>query len=177
MGMETLQWVLAGLTIFAGAGVVLGKNPVICALSLMVTMFLTGLLYFSQGAYFPGVVQILVYAGAISVLFIFIVMLLDLKPTRVILPGRSFIIGLALLAAGVFGLSLFMLLAPTLKGNSLMNEFLSVEGEQSVMTAKSISMNLLTRYMLPFQATALLILAALMGAIVVGRAGQKKEQP
>jgi NADH-quinone oxidoreductase subunit J len=173
MGLEILQWTIAAFTVMAALGVVLGKNPVVCALSLMVTMFLTGLLYFAQGAYFPGVVQILIYAGAISVLFIFIVMLLDLKPTRILIPGRKLIIGLGFLAAGTLGLALLFLVYPTFKGTSLVSE---LDVEPVLLSAQKISVNLLTKYMMPFQATALLILAALMGAVMIGRAGQRKDR-
>ena len=168
-----LLYVLIGLTLLAGIGVISAKSPVVSAMFLMVTMFMTGLLYFSQGSFFPGVVQILIYAGAISVLFIFIVMLLDLKPSRVMIPGRNIVIGLAVGAGLLLALGIFLLVLPGANQSSLVTEVLSIDNQEQ-FNAKSISLNLLTKYMIPFQATTLLLLAALIGAIMIGRAGRRK---
>ena len=173
--MQILTYVLVALSIMSGLGVILSRSAVVSAMSLMVTMFLTGLLYFSQGSYFPAVVQILIYAGAISVLFIFIVMLLDLKPSRVLIPSRKIVVFCAVLAGLFFAFSLLFLILPGVSRSSLVGELMSSEGDVGLFNAKSISLNLLTKYMLPFQATTLLLLAAMMGAILIGRAGRKKE--
>ena len=65
--------------LFFGGMVVLNRNPVASALSLVVSFLALAALYVSLDAYFIGVIQILVYAGAVMVLFLFIIMLLDLK--------------------------------------------------------------------------------------------------
>jgi NADH-quinone oxidoreductase subunit J len=173
--MQTLSYVLMVLTVLSAVSVVSARSPVVSALSLMVTMFLTGLLYFSQGSYFPAVVQILIYAGAISVLFIFIVMLLDLRPSRILIPSRKAVIALASLVGVFFGACLLFLVLPAVDRPSLVGEFLSTEADSAQFSAHSISTTLLTKYMLPFQATTLLILAAMVGAISIGRAARKKE--
>ena len=67
------------MMLFFGAMVVLNRNPVASALSLVVSFLALAALYVSLDAYFIGVIQILVYAGAVMVLFLFIIMLLDLK--------------------------------------------------------------------------------------------------
>jgi NADH-quinone oxidoreductase subunit J len=174
--MLTLTYVLMGLTILAALNVVWARSPVMSALSLMVTMFLTGLLYFSQGSYFPAVVQILIYAGAISVLFIFIVMLLDLRPSRILIPSRKVVIFFAALVGLLFGLSLLILVMPGVDRSSLVGELVSTDADNAAQfSALSVSTTLLTKYMLPFQATTLLLLAAMIGAILIGRASRKKE--
>src|SRR2546425_7127180 len=74
-----LFWTFALLTLVFGAAVVLNRNPVASALSLVVSFLGLAALFMSLDAYFIGIIQVLVYAGAVMVLFLFIIMLLDLR--------------------------------------------------------------------------------------------------
>jgi len=74
-----LFWIFVAVMLFFGGMVVLNRNPVASALSLVVSFLALAALYVSLDAYFIGVIQILVYAGAVMVLFLFIIMLLDLR--------------------------------------------------------------------------------------------------
>src|ERR1700747_569698 len=74
-----LFWTFVAIMLFFAGMVVLNRNPVASALSLVVSFMALAALYVSLDAYFIGVIQILVYAGAVMVLFLFIIMLLDLK--------------------------------------------------------------------------------------------------
>src|SRR5919198_3273705 len=74
-----LFWVFALLMLVFGASVVVNRNPVASALSLVVSFLGLAALFVSLDAFFIGVIQVLVYAGAVMVLFLFIIMLLDLK--------------------------------------------------------------------------------------------------
>ena len=74
-----LFWIFALLTLIFGAAVVINRNPVASALSLVVSFLGLAALFMSLNAYFIGIIQVLVYAGAVMVLFLFIVMLLDLR--------------------------------------------------------------------------------------------------
>src|ERR1700747_2353708 len=74
-----LFWIFALLTVIFGAAVILNRNPVASALSLVVSFLGLAALFVSLNAYFIGVIQVLVYAGAVMVLFLFIIMLLDLR--------------------------------------------------------------------------------------------------
>lgn len=169
-----LQYVFAALTLVCACLVVLGKNPVISAMALMGTLFSTGILYFSLQSYFIGAVQILIYAGAISVLFIFIVMLLDLSPLRLKIPGRSFVHGLAALAGLlILGATLAAVL-PALQQPGLMGFLEAVSESPQATGPLAISLRFLSKYMIPFQMTALLLLAAVMGVVVLGRPGRPK---
>lgn len=165
--MESLslyQIIVAALTVIAALNVLLAKNPVVSAMSLMATLFMTGALYFGLGAFFIGAVQVLIYAGAISVLFVFIVMLLDMRPSLVAIPGRTLKVTLMSLAGLVFaaGLGLVVCGAPLQS---------MTEGDPATAsTSLSIAARFLSRYMLPFEVTGLLIFAAVMGAILIGRA-------
>src|SRR3954454_22792937 len=77
-----LFWVFAVLTVIFGMAVVLNRNPVASALSLVVCFLGLAALFVSLNAFFVGVIQILVYAGAVMVLFLFIIMLLDLRAEK-----------------------------------------------------------------------------------------------
>src|SRR5213083_2710220 len=74
-----LFWIFALLTLIFGAAVVINRNPVASALSLVMSFLGLAALFMSLNAYFIGIIQVLVYAGAVMVLFLFIVMLLDLR--------------------------------------------------------------------------------------------------
>src|ERR1039457_4575734 len=78
-----LFWIFAGLMLVFGAGVVLNRNPVASALSLVVSFLGLAALFMSLDAYFIGIIQVLVYAGAVMVLFLFIIMLLDLRAEKI----------------------------------------------------------------------------------------------
>jgi NADH-quinone oxidoreductase subunit J len=169
------HWIAGGLAIASALLVVLSGNPVISAMGLMAALFLTGGLYFGLGALFIGVVQILIYAGAIAVLFVFIVMLLDLKRFRVRIPGRQW----AVVLAGVSGLGLFAGLFINVLPGAGVGLASSDELNQIALLAndaKTISLHFISKYMLPFQVANFLILAAVIGSIIFGKfAVQKKE--
>ncbi len=74
-----LFWIFALLLLIFGAAVIFNRNPVASALSLVVSFLALAALFISLNAYFIGIIQVLVYAGAIMVLFLFIIMLLDLR--------------------------------------------------------------------------------------------------
>src|SRR5213593_3669957 len=74
-----LFWVFAVLTLMFGAAVVVNRNPVASALSLVVSFLGLSALFMSLDAFFVGIIQVLVYAGAVMVLFLFIIMLLNLR--------------------------------------------------------------------------------------------------
>ncbi len=163
------HWVIGVLTVAAALVVVLSRNAVVSAMSLMATLFLTGTLFFGMGFYFIGAAQILIYAGAISVLFVFIVMLLDMKPLSVSIPGRA--VGTALAGIGAllifasFGLSMLK----SGVGDSASGAAMTEASQPLHLEAKSIALQFLSKYMFPFQLTGLLILAAVIGVIVLGR--------
>src|SRR6516165_70083 len=77
-----LFWIFALMTLIFGAAVVLNRNPVASALSLVVSFLGLAALFVSLDAYFIGIIQVLVYAGAVMVLFLFIIMLLDLQAEK-----------------------------------------------------------------------------------------------
>lgn len=156
------------LTLIAALTVVLSHNPVVSAMALMGTLFATGTLYFGMGSFFVGAVQILIYAGAISVLFVFIVMLLDMKPLRIRIPGRT---TARVISIGTAIFLFFSLTLGILQGTlqSAVSSDAVAETVNLSMSARGISAQFLSTFMFPFQITGLLILAAIIGVILLGR--------
>jgi NADH-quinone oxidoreductase subunit J len=146
-----------------GISVVVQTHPISSALSLIGVMASLAVLYLLLGAEFIAMAQIIVYAGAIMVLFIFVIMLLNAgaearqghSRTAIILGVPSLIAFLGLIA---FGVERFF---PT--GSNVVFGSFTGGGPQQVGTA------LFTKYLLPFEVTSVLILIAILGAIVLAR--------
>ncbi len=164
---SVLQIILAFLTLVTSLSVIIGKNPVVSAIMLMATLFLTGAMYFGLGHFFLGAVQILIYAGAISVLFVFIVMLLDMKPMFLNIPGRAVSVVGAWIAALTVGAGLFLASLATFTQNGV--QALGESTAADSTAPATISLHFLSQYQIPFQVAGLLILGAVMGAIVLGK--------
>jgi len=167
--METLtnlEIVIGALALLSSLMVVLSPNPIVSAIGLLGSLFLTGGLYFAMGSYFIGAAQILIYAGAIAVLFVFIVMLLDIKPLTTRIPGRTAIIALGGLA-GLFFVAAAVV-ATIKSGGSITvgsNDPVAVASLSPIEIARLF----VSKYMVAFQMTGFLILAAIIGAILLGR--------
>jgi NADH-quinone oxidoreductase subunit J len=153
--------VLALLTIAAALMVVLHRNPVYSALGLVATLFFIAVFFLGLDAHLVGFLQIIVYAGAIVVLFLFVIMLLNLQvEPRTFAPRGMLVaggIGGALLAALIVGA---VLRAPALTGPALPADYGGTE---------PIATRLFTSYLLPFELTSVLLLVAIVGAVVLGR--------
>jgi len=80
--MLSIFYIFAGLSVLGAVGVLFLKNPIHCALSLVGTFFCLGSIYVMLNAEFVAVIQVLIYAGAIMVLFLFVLMLLSSKDTE-----------------------------------------------------------------------------------------------
>ena len=158
---ELLFWAFAVLAVGGALGMVLNvRNAVAGAMSLVMTMVALGGIYVLLDAYLIGVLQILVYAGAIVVLFLFVVMLLNLRgeqlgPERIKL-GKAF----GVLVAGVLLLQLLWLV-PDLPA--------AAELRPGFGGYRDVGMTLFTDWVLAFEATSLLLLAAMIGAVVLAK--------
>jgi len=143
--------------------VVLQKHPIASALSLVGVMASIAVLYLQLGAEFIAMAQIIVYAGAVMVLFIFVIMLLNAGAES--RSGRSWM-------AQLFGVPLLVALVGVLGFAAMKGfpdagnvKFDSFQGG----TAEKIGYALFTDYLLPFEVTSVLILVAILGAIVLAR--------
>jgi NADH-quinone oxidoreductase subunit J len=164
---------LFGLIAIASAlGFVTRKSPVSAALWLVNTMFCLAVLYVMLDAPFIGVIQVLVYAGAIMVVFVFVVMLLNLGKESVGGDVR----GLAgRLGGGAIGLALVAFLWAAHKGTPLASVAIAPDSLAIAQHAEGavapIAQPLFTDYLLAFEVTSVLLLVAIIGAVVVGRRG------
>lgn len=153
----------AAVAIASGIGLIVSRSPVSGALWLVLNLFCVAALYITMNARFIGVIQILVYAGAIMVLFLFVIMLLNLAalPKLQSLNRKlavAFLLGMAILAQLTYVLagSLDLLPAPTMP-------------DAASGSASALGKELLTRYALPLEITGILLLVATIGAVLLAR--------
>lgn len=165
---------LFGLLAVASAlAFVTRKSPVSAALWLVATMFSLAALYVMLDAHFIGAIQVLVYAGAIMVVFLFVVMLLNLgEPTELADVGRIW----WKLAAGAMGLVLLSFLGAQMRGGTVdavaARAISAYDARQTLATEGAVGVvagPLFTEYLLAFELTSVLLLAAIMGSVVLGR--------
>jgi len=158
-------FLLAAAAIMAALGMLLSRNPVNSALALILNLFCVAGLYLTLNAEFIGVVQVIVYAGAIMVLFLFVIMLLNLEAlprlqdfdARV---GLGFAGGTALLALLTYVLARSLGAVP----EATIGTDAAASG-----SARAIARELFTTYALPFEIIGLLLLVATIGAVMIAK--------
>jgi len=158
----TVFFILATLLVVFAATVVLHPSPVYSALSLVLVMCLLAVYFFFLGAHLIGWLQIIVYAGAVMVLFLFVIMLLNLQtdPYENQKPSLRLAAGLG---GAVLIVELFLLLtsAPTQESAASLPE--------NFGTIQALSEKLFTDYLIPFEVTSILLLVAAVGAVVLAK--------
>lgn len=170
--MEALFfWVFAIGMLLSGASVILNRNPVGSALSLVVTMCFLSALFALLNAYLLAAIQILVYAGAVMVLFLFIIMLLDLKAEeRSRYRWFSLVLGLGL--ALFFSYEVSLVLRHGVPMGSVAQNAVPVAAGSDVVT---IGRLLFTKYLLPFEVVGVLLLVATVGVVLLSKRDSKPE--
>ncbi len=166
-----LFWVFALMTLIFGAAVVINRNPVASALSLVVSFLGLAALFMSLNAYFVGIIQVLVYAGAVMVLFLFIIMLLNLQAEE-----RRRINWLA--AAGGIAVAVILLIEIFLtigRFEAARQTFPSLS-ESTTDDVRSIGAALFRNYNLPFQILGVLVLVATIGVVLLSKRRPAKLQ-
>ena len=152
---------LAAFTVASALTVIIHRNPIYSALGLVSTLFLLAVLFVGLDAQMVAVLQIIVYAGAIVVLFLFVIMLLNLQ-----VEERSFaappLIGVAALGGLAMGVLVILAIVRTQLGSP-------VPVHAGFGGTEALAERLFTVYLLPFELTSLLLLVAIVGAVVVGR--------
>src|SRR6266480_3553255 len=167
-----LFWAFALMMLVFGAAVVINRNPVASALSLVVSFLALAALFMSLDAYFIGIIQVLVYAGAIMVLFLFIIMLLDLRAEKLrkinwIASAGGVAVALALIIQIFAVVGRFQLAKQPFP--PLVRHVLSgVEGSTSDDVHR-IGLLLFGNYNLPFQIIGIVILVATIGVVMLSR--------
>jgi NADH-quinone oxidoreductase subunit J len=166
--METVVFLIFALLALASSlVVVMHKNPVYSTMSLVVTLFSVAVLFVLLGAPFIAAIQILVYTGAILVLFLFVIMLLNITREESSVSQQKVQAGGALLGALVFGGMLALL-------------FWNAQRPMDPMTQELVSMKGLARemfgeFLLPFEIVGMLLLVAVIGATVAARKPPKPD--
>jgi NADH-quinone oxidoreductase subunit J len=156
-------YVFGLIAIASALAFVTRKSPVAAALWLVSTMFCLAVLYVMLDAQFIGAIQVLLYAGAIMVVFLFVVMLLNLGHV----PGCGEIKRLwPRLLAGAAGILLLAELS-ALGRQQLPRELLEPAASSNVVT--TVAGPLFNEYLLPFEVTSVLLLAAIIGAVVLAK--------
>jgi NADH-quinone oxidoreductase subunit J len=166
LNVELAFYSAAAVAIAATLGVITGKNPVHALLYLIVSLLSVAVIFFAIGASFAGALEIIVYAGAIMVLFIFVVMMLNLGP-QVIEQER-----LWLKPTSWFGPSLLSLALLAVLGYALLHSHGGVAGVTPV-TPKDVGIALYGPYLLVVELASMLLLAALVTAYHIGRNTEK----
>jgi len=153
-------WLLAILSVVSALVVILHRSPVYCALALVNTLFLIAAMFVMLDAHLVAFLQVIVYAGAIMVLFLFVIMLLS-AGDEVRLEGRG---GLRLAATLTVAALAFELgaLVVAKRGEN-------VALPASFGSTEALAERLFTRHVLPFEITSLLLMVAVVGAVVLAR--------
>jgi len=168
-GALVLFWAFAGLALASALACITRRSPVASALWLVVTLFALAALFVLLDAQFIAVLQLLVYAGAIMVLFLFVIMLLNLgRPGPMDVKGPVGV-GTAFLLGGVLLFQLWILRQAALPASIQLppGSMARLQQEQGLVAA--IAQPLFDTYLIPFEITSLLLLAALVGAVVLAK--------
>jgi NADH-quinone oxidoreductase subunit J len=169
MNAEQILFILFGAVSLIGAIAVISfRHPIYSALSLIVTFFAQAGLFVLLGAHFVAAVQVIVYAGAIMVLFLFVIMLLNLGTLSAKgaisrkLKGFAVILGILLAIEGVY------IAVNAINDPAVASAETAEAATESVSTTTyNIGELLFNEYLLPFEVTSLILLAALIGVIVL----------
>jgi NADH-quinone oxidoreductase subunit J len=164
VGEQIVFWLLSALTVFFAVFTMTRRNPVTAVMSLVATFFCLASLYATLSAHFLAIIQILVYAGAIMVLFIFVVMILNREEVAPVLIRPMRLLGLA---GGVYLLVKFCYVVDV--GLPAPHAIPETFG-----TVASIGDMLFREFLYPFEAISLLLLVAIVGGVVVSRSHQKE---
>lgn len=161
---QILFWVFAVLTVGSSVAVVVSKNPVASAMSLVAAFFFLAGIYVLLWAHTIAVLQVLVYAGAIMVLFLFVIMLLNITDLERGTGWSASKIGGGLASAGLLGvLGYAFWKLPQTPAADLSSRL------HTFGTLRELGEVLYTQYLLPFEAVSLLLLVAIVGAVMVAK--------
>ncbi|MDQ1500572.1 MAG: NADH-quinone oxidoreductase subunit, partial [Actinomycetota bacterium] len=168
--MEWAVFIFFAVAALVGAGgVVMARRPVHAALSLVLTLFSVAVFFVLQGAHFLAAVQVIVYAGAIVILFLFVIMLLGIDKEDVLdepLPLQrplAIAVGVAMFAGLLLVAGILQPTgAPADRGSATQGDVPNVE---------RIARSLFTDFLWPFEITSALLVIAVVGAIVLARRG------
>lgn len=162
---EILFWILSVAALISALFVVTSRHPVYSVLSLIATFFCISGHYILLNAQFLAIVNVIVYAGAIMVLFLFVIMLMNLsKDTE---PQKNKWLKLA---GAVAGGSLLLVLVAALRS---VEKNMTEMGTGDIGLIRNLGNELFTNYVVPFEISSILFLSAMVGAVVIGKREEK----
>ena len=169
-----LFYTFAATGVVAAVLVIVKKNPVASAMSLVVTFFCLSGIYVLLNSQFLAVMQVLVYAGAIMVLIIFVIMLLNLRASALGLynktASKAAVIIIFVLAMSVSLMAIVSTGQMSNAGGMFSNDYVNRTGGVQIIARAMFS-----DFLLPFELTSLLITVAIIGAVVMSRGAAKKQ--
>lgn len=153
---------LSFLAILAAVMVVVSRNPIHSVLYLIITFFCIAGHYVLMNAQFLAVVHVIVYAGAIMVLFLYVIMLLNLN--RETEPHKSTLLKIT---ATVCGGLLMIVIVGSLKGTEVLAQQGAITSD--ISSVKNLGKVMFSDFLIPFEVTSVLLLAAMVGAVMLGK--------
>jgi NADH-quinone oxidoreductase subunit J len=163
-------YALAAITLVSALCVVILQRPIYNVLFMILTMVGFAGLYVALHAEFIAMVQLIVYAGAVMVLFLFVIMLLNLE--RGLLPAG--ILNNRWVLGGVGAIMIAVMMIPVILAYSSPAKASVTELTHSVMdNTKALATELFTKYLIPFEVASILLLAAIIGAVILVRKPQE----
>ncbi|SRR5258706_15266214 len=160
---QILFWVLSVLALFSALMMITSKNPVHSVLWLIVTFFAISGHYIVLNAQFLAIVNIIVYAGAIMVLFLFVIMLMNMNKSSEPQKNRWL-----KFAGGIAGGCLLLILVAALKDSEVRARSTEVN-TGDIGLIKNLGKELFSTYVVPFEISSILFLSAMVGAVVIGK--------
>ncbi len=159
--MEKILFFVFGFVAVIGSiMVVTRRHPISSVMYLLLTLFAVAALFVLRRSHFIAAIQIIVYAGAVVVLFVFVIMLLNVAESKILIEKPTVAMGIGVVAAGLL----------MLEGAIVGSRYGAyVDKAVEVGTVEAVGKALFTKYLLPFEITSVLLLAAIVGAIVLAR--------
>lgn len=155
-------YIFSALTVVTAFLVITLRNPLSSAFALVLSLFGVACLFALLGAHFLAAMQVLVYAGAIMVLFVFVIMLMDLKKEQLSRIKIGFASVVGILVGGYFGILMVMQLG-------FVSYPLPLLPERGYGTIREVGRVLFSDYLIPFEVTSLLLLIAILGVVILGK--------
>jgi NADH-quinone oxidoreductase subunit J len=159
-----LFWLFAAAMLVFGLLVIINRNPIASALSLVVCFLGLAALFMSLDAFFIGIIQVLVYAGAVMVLFLFIIMLLDLRAEE-----RRQINWITFAGGFLVAFALLVQIVAVIGSTRMAKQSFPPLVSQQADDVRNVGLLLFGNYNLPFQVIGVLILVATIGVIVLSK--------
>lgn len=182
--VDLLFWIFSALSVGGGLCMVFSRHPVSAAMFMIVSLVGVAALFVLLEAFFLAVLQVLVYAGAVMVLFLFIIMLLDVGPDAARQKISNWKFGLFGLLTSVILVVVLIMLGSSVDSFIFEGSAWPFLGEGSLSATESLPFStnvssfgygLMTKYMLPVQISGFMLLAAMIGVIILSKKSDQSE--